>query len=1259
MSSDHTTRPDALARLTVIERWGLVLAIAAVYFGVAKLGLTMAFVAEQVTVVWPPTGLSLAALILFGYRAWPAITLGAFLANATTDVPLATALGAAVGNTLEAVSGSWMLSRFVGFEPALQRLKDVMGLILLAAGLSTIISATIGVTSLCLAELQPWRSFGSIWWIWWLGDATSDLVVAPLLLTLFGRRWSQSHWPTPRIIEAGILIVALAIVALCVFGVSTSDNTTHPLVYAVFPFIIWAALRFGQTGSTSVTLIASAVAIWATVRGLGPFATQNVHESLILIQLFMAVMAVTGMLLAAAITASRQAARRASAQYAVARILAEWRTREDTLRRVLEAVRHSFEWDVAALWVLDRGEDVLRLMEMCSAPNLKIPEFETESWRRKLPCGLGLPGRVWATAQPLWLVDVLDNTNFPRLAAATREHLRGALGVPILFGDQVFGAMEFFSRDVHPPDADLLEMTAAVGRQIGQFIERTHAEEALQRSEERYRSFIHQSSEGIWRCELEQTIPIDEPEDRQIEDMYRFASLAECNDAMGRMYGFSSGAEILQARLGDLLPPSDPHNIEYLRSFIRSGYRLGEAESHEIDKDGNSKYFLNTMVGIVEDGRLVRAWGTQRDITEQRRIARQLRESDEKFRAMVETANEGIWVLDEAARITFVNDRMAEMLGYQPDEMLGRIEWDFLFQEDEDASRELFSRRRAGISEQADVRFQHKDGREVWTILCARPITDHQGRFRGALDLFTDVTERRRAEEALRENEERLRLAMGAGEIGAWDWDVARDRVIWSDRIYAIHGMQPGTFGGRSEDFIKLIHPADAASVWEGVQRALDEGAPYRLEFRIVRPGGEVRWIATSATVIRAPDGKPLRMLGATIDTTERKQAEEALRESEEFRRRILESTQDCVQVLDLHGKLLSMNEGGQRVLEIDAINGLLHTSWIDFWQGEDRAAAERAVAVAVTGGLGQFEGLLPTRKTHTPRWWDVVVTPMLGTDRRPVQLLAVAHDLTDRRRGEDALREADRRKDEFLAMLAHELRNPLAAISSAASLSRQPHLGEQDRRWSQDVIERQVRHLARLIDDLLDISRITRGKIELRKELVDARPILVQAIESVQPLIRDRSHELNISSTPGTLPLEVDATRLEQIVVNLLTNAAKYTEPGGRIWLSAQQEGGEIVIRVRDTGMGIPPEKIPAMFELFVQGDRSLARSEGGLGIGLTLVKTLVEMHFGSVSASSAGPGKGSEFTVRLPAGKRAAARPGGKEIPLARRTGDGFLNP
>ncbi len=230
-----------------------------------------------------------------------------------------------------------------------------------------------------------------------------------------------------------------------------------------------------------------------------------------------------------------------------------------------------------------------------------------------------------------------------------------------------------------------------------------------------------------------------------------------------------------------------------------------------------------------------------------------------------------------------------------------------------------------------------------------------------------------------------------------------------------------------------------------------------------------------------------------------------------------------------------------------------------------------------------------------------------------------------------EALKDADRRKDEFIAMLAHELRNPLAAINNAVALLRLARIDD-SREWSIEVIERQVANLTRLIDDLLDVSRIRTGKLQLHLEPLDAAEVVTHALDGVQPFIEAKRHSLCVEIDPGPHWVVADPTRLEQVVVNLLTNAAKYTDEGGRIGLKARREGREFVIEVCDSGVGISTEMLPKVFDLFTQVEGSLNRAQGGLGIGLTLVQTLVRMHGGSVSATSEGPGLGSAFTVRLP---------------------------
>ena len=283
---------------------------------------------------------------------------------------------------------------------------------------------------------------------------------------------------------------------------------------------------------------------------------------------------------------------------------------------------------------------------------------------------------------------------------------------------------------------------------------------------------------------------------------------------------------------------------------------------------------------------------------------------------------------------------------------------------------------------------------------------------------------------------------------------------------------------------------------------------------------------------------------------------------------------------------------------------------------------------------------------------------PLKDDADRTRGFLKILRDMSEQQHLEHSLRQrsadlekADANKNEFLAMLAHELRNPLAAIRNAVAVAAQTE-SKADIEWCYDVINRQVVNFGIIIDDLLDVARITRGEIQLRKEPLDATRIIHQAVDTIRPLISEKNHEFTLSFTSSGLRLNADPTRLEQIIVNLLANAAKYTPPGGRIQLIAGALADEVIIRVLDNGIGISAEMLPRLFELFAQADRSLARSEGGLGIGLTVAKTLTELHGGTLAARSDGPGTGCEFTLRFPAANAVAA----EVLPLKATASDGI---
>ncbi|MHC5539002.1 PAS domain-containing hybrid sensor histidine kinase/response regulator [Singulisphaera rosea] len=391
-----------------------------------------------------------------------------------------------------------------------------------------------------------------------------------------------------------------------------------------------------------------------------------------------------------------------------------------------------------------------------------------------------------------------------------------------------------------------------------------------------------------------------------------------------------------------------------------------------------------------------------------------------------------------------------------------------------------------------------------------------------------------------------------------------------------------------------------------------------------------------------------------------RQRVEDELREQKEWLGVTLSSIGDAVIATDTEGRIIFMNPVAQALTGWgqDEASDRPLAEVFRIINEETRHTVENPVDKCLREGtiVGLANHTLLIAKDGTEHSIDDTAAPIREPGGQVKGVVLVFHDVGDRRTMErelysraEKLAENDRRKDEFLAMLAHELRNPLSSINNAVQLlgklkTHEEHL------WAKDVVQRQVKHLARLIDDLLDVSRISRGKIRLRKETLDLSPVVGAAVEAVRPFMEERKHELGVSLVNEGLRLEADPIRLEQILVNLLTNAAKYTEAGGRITLMACRERGEVVITVRDNGMGLASELLPRVFELFAQGDRTIARSEGGLGIGLTLVRKLAEMHGGTVVAASEGPGKGSEFTVRLPALVDATSRSPSRGVRLPR---------
>jgi len=529
-------------------------------------------------------------------------------------------------------------------------------------------------------------------------------------------------------------------------------------------------------------------------------------------------------------------------------------------------------------------------------------------------------------------------------------------------------------------------------------------------------------------------------------------------------------------------------------------------------------------------------------------------------------------------------------------------------------------------------------------------IKDERGYVLGVILIFRDISEKRQAELGAERAREYAESIVATVREPLLVLDTTLHIRSANRSFYRTFGVDPGETDGR---FIYDIGNGQ----WDipALRTLLEEIVPRNSAFDDFEVEHDFEHVGHRTMLLNArrfpPEGKNQLVLLSIEDVTDGRRMAHAMACSEVRYRRLFEAAHDGILLVDPETRRITDANPfmvalldypkeelvGKELWEI----GLLH----------DEKASQEAFRILQESGFMRYENLPLKSKQGKQRDVEFVsnvyregdrdviqcnirdITERMLIEQERIQHQQATEASRDRAEANEAkLADADVRKNEFLAMLAHELRNPLAAVRNAVDVAARSGTKE-DLEWSRDVTARQIGNFAHLINDLLDVSRITQGKIRLKRALIDATPVLHHAVEAVRPIVAEKRHELRLTFTSTDLRLDADSTRVEQILVNLLTNAAKYTPTGGRIELIAGVEGKEVVFRVRDDGIGMAPDLLARIFELFAQGDRSLARSEGGLGIGLTLVRSLAELHGGTVTAMSEGLGKGSEFVVRLPA--------------------------
>ena len=608
------------------------------------------------------------------------------------------------------------------------------------------------------------------------------------------------------------------------------------------------------------------------------------------------------------------------------------------------------------------------------------------------------------------------------------------------------------------------------------------------------------------------------------------------------------------------------------------------------------------------------------------------RETEAAFRVFTDAMPQLVWMTRPDGYHEYYNRRWYDFTGVAEGATDG-VGWsDMLHPDDRARTWEAWQASlESGNPYEIEYRMRHHSGEYRWLLGRALPVRDGDGRIVRWMGTCTDIHQQKRNEEALQDARMRLSAALVAADIGTWTYDLEHDRVYADRNLADIYGVDPvAAAGGPLADFLAAVHPDDVGHARRCIADAIAACDGFECTYRVRGTDGAWRHVLARGKVTRDAAGRPAWLPGVVLDVSRQKRAEEALRASETRFLRLAESNVVGIVRYRMDGTVIDANQAFLDMLgytreefERDGLRSSAITP--PEWAGATAGAMERLRTT------GRMENLV---KEYFRKDGSRVSVQMgsVTLDDPPTEGLAVMVDVTPIKEAQRVLREADRRKDEFLAMLAHELRNPLAPIMAAADFLKVGRPDEDRVRQVTTIIGRQARHMTGLIDDLLDVSRVTRGLITLERTSVALADVVAEAVEQVRPQVKAKNHHLELHLPSDDAQVEGDRKRLVQVFANILGNAAKYTADGGRIDLHVRLEPHGVAVEVADNGIGMTQDLAARAFDLFSQAERSADRSQGGLGIGLALVKSLVELHDGEVSAHSDGPGLGSRFTVVLP---------------------------
>jgi PAS domain S-box-containing protein len=1236
--------------------WLTICSFAAAYFVAAGIGQFISLEADTFTILWLPAGLYLSALLMSPLRRWPLLIVGAAAGNVAFDLllndrGLATAMGFWLINTVAAMVAAAGIGAAVRAKFQLDDLRSMLALALGGVVGGPLLSATLAAGFLWwMHGLPP----GQTWHAWLMGDALGVLLTAPLLLSRRPARRADA------VLGLSLEAVAwLAAMAAGIWLVFHTAPTTTLRPYVLLPLLLWPAIRFGVFGAAAATTLLSLLSLALTARGYGPFGGVDPSARVLILQPQLAIFGLTTLLVAVLFRQQKQtlsALRQANLrlEQRVAERTAAVAASEAQARSRLEELEFIYANAPVGLGVIDENLRFQRINERLAEIN-----------------GLPIEAHIGYSVREI-LPDLADS-----IEPLLREVLSSGqpkLGLEICGATPAQPGVQRTWIENWLPVHDAQGRVVAINMVCDEVTEQRRIEAALRDSERRFRQFTDLMDGVLWMRDI-------------VHERVLYASPSfETLWGRSREQLYDNPDVFLEG-----VHPDDRQRVE--EAFFRDvAIGVYNEEYRVLRPDGSLRWVRDHGFPVHDDaGNLAYVAGIAEDITADRAAREELAYSEQRFRLAARAAQGMVYEWDKPTGRVWRSEGLHALLGFNPDEAAPTTAWWRARVAPEDLERTIASLERIAQAGEdlfeSEYRIQHRNGEwiDVWErAYVERDSDDNVCR---AIGHVIDVTERRRAQAAMAASEERYRVAADALQGVVYDWDVVTDRVVRSDGLEPLLGFKPEDVPADAGWWRARMHPEDEQRVTAQISQAAASGERrVESEFRIRHHDHHWVWVLDRSWLQRDAHGRLTRVVGSAMDITDRRRSEAALSALADAGRLLgqqLDAESACRTLvaavvpkladiaavwLPRHGRsALNVVRHVDPSREAEAVD----VARREFPRRSEGSALDRALSgevvlvehvaddpasavdeLQVQAGaqlgvrsalllpltargetLGVLAMALAGSEEHAGRHYTACDLPIANALARRGALAidnAQLHETTQRALAQ--LQVQDRRKTEFLSMLAHELRNPLTPIRNAAEVLGVLAHGQPQYQQIADVLRRQTHKMARLVDDLLDMARITHGKVKLERVKVNLIEVINQAADTLRQQAAARQQTITIKAPAGPVWVDGDALRLEQVLINLLSNACKFGDHGDAIELTLDANDHEASICVRDHGTGIAPALLPHVFDLFTQDERTPDRKHGGLGIGLSLARSLVEMHGGQINVHSEGPNTGATFVVRLP---------------------------